>query len=538
MFLYYFIEKLFSSEMTIISGRRLLVQQIIALLKKRFRISTRRYLLTITVFLLPIIVQTLSTALIPPNTNLVNKNDNTLRYSGRIKLDIENYENFRMPYHIVNNSYSDIPLRSLLQKFYTTQNRPNIQLLEIKSENISHFVQSEKEKNTKNLINDLFMAISFNITNWDTFQATLFYSTLAFHSSATILNEATNLLLTFLSKDVAKSITTTNAPLRSNNSLYQGGDLLEFLACLDIVPGSILNLVISLLSSFLIAANAINISREFANGSKKLQHLSRTNKFTYWLSNYLYDLPFFVVIFVCVVSSMKIVDAVRNDALVESAVLASQSNIFYVFFLLIFSSFPSCTLSYVWSFFFKTEILAFISLFIMLSSAVVLDMLCSFIQLFISSDPLDRNEGLLNFLATFKDCLFFFLPNCMEFSNRLLATSFSLDAGGLSFEQPGIGSIIVVFLFQFFIGNLVIVALEPQIDQVGALVLKDIGKKYGRKKSFALKDISITVKQSECFGLTFDLQKNFYQYLFYLDQLKEFFSKSGYINTAHGIIEN
>ncbi|RNA30790.1 hypothetical protein BpHYR1_033126 [Brachionus plicatilis] len=32
---------------------------------------------------------------------------------------------------------------------------------------------------------------------------------------------------------------------------------------------------------------------------------------------------------------------------------------------------------------------------------------------------------------------------------------------------------------------------------------------------------------------SYDMHKNFYQYLLHLDQLKEFFSKSGYINRPH-----
>lgn len=506
------------------------MQQTIALLKKRFRISLHRYILTLSILIIPVIVQIVSTALIPPNTNLVNKNDEILRFSGQIKLDIGNYGRFRMPYHIVNNTYSDIPLRSLIKNFYTIENRPTIELLEIKSANISDVILMEKSKNINNLINDLYMAISFNITNWDSFQATLFYSSLAFHSSATILNEVTNLLLVFLSKDVEKSIITTNAPLQSNNSLYRGNDLIEFLACLDIVPGTILNLIISLLASFLIAANVINISRELCSGSKKIQYLSQTSIFTYWSCNYVYDIIYFVLIYIGIVVSMKIVDIIRNDVLIESSVLVSNSNVFFLIMLLTISSISSCTLSYIWSFFFKTEILAFITLFIMLSSAVVVDMLCSFLQLFINSDPFERNSNVFNFLDSIKNILFLILPNvtikrglyflkirnnsfCMDFSNKILGTSFDFDANALSFQQPGIGSIILIFFFQFFLGNLLILALEfkhrislnffkksQPIEVFDPLVLKDMSKKYGRRKNYVLNDICLNVKNSECFG--------------------------------------
>nr|QNH67862.1 ATP-binding cassette transporter subfamily A member 3-like protein X3 [Brachionus rotundiformis] len=526
------IARVFNNEMVKVSGIRLFIQQIGALLKKRFRISTCRYLLTLTVLILPLIIQTTSTALIPSKTNLVNSNDNNLQYSGQVNLEIGNYGNFRMPYQIINDSYSKIPLQSLIQKFYTRENKPNVQLLEVKSEsNMSEFIRKEKAKDINNQINDLFMAISFNITNWDKFQATLFYSSLAFHSSGTILNEVSNLLLTFLSNDLTKSISTTNAPLKSNNSLYRGGDLFEFLACLDIVPGSILNLIVSVICGFLIAANVINVSRELISGSKKLQFLSRTNIFTYWFCNYIYDIITFLCIYIGVVCSIKIVDAIRNDVLIESAVLVSQSNIFYVFFLLICSALPSCSLSYIWSFFFKTEIVAFITLFIMLSSGVVLDMLCSFLQLFINSDPYERNKSLFDFLNLVKNVLYLLFPNvtvkrglyflkirnnknCMEFSNRLMATNFKMDSSRLSFEQPGLGSLILIFFFQFIIGNLLILALElrnridlntfkkkTNINEDGTLVLKDVSKKYGWKKKLILKDIDLSVKDSECFGI-------------------------------------
>ncbi|CAF0946948.1 unnamed protein product [Brachionus calyciflorus] len=513
--------KVFSYEINKSTGRELFSQQLKALLIKRFRILIHRYFLAIIMFLFPIIIQTLSTILIPSKTNLVNKYDENLRYAGRLKLNVENYGDFRIVYHIANSSYSDIPLRSMLNKFYSNQNRPNIQLMETKHENISKFLHNEQKTNLKYLINDFYMALSLNITNSEKFQAILYYSTLAFHSSATALNEISNLILTFLTNDITKSITTFNAPLLSNNSLYNGNDLFEFLGCLDILPVSVLNIIISLLVSYMISINVISVARERISGSKQLQLLSGTNFLTYWLSNYLFDLILFGLINTCILVCLKLVDVIRGDVLNESNALVSDSNFFYLSLLLFFSAFSCCTLSYIWSFFFKSEIIGFITMFIILGVGIFLDTLFTFLQLFISMDPFDKSKIFFNFLGTVKSIFLFMLP-----SVTVLSTSYSLDEGGLSFSQPGIASLLIIFMVQFLIGNIILMLLENKNkinfremfrkkikdekndDKVEKnensnqpLVVENLSKKYGRKKNYILQDLGLVVKKSECFGI-------------------------------------
>nr|UOU03316.1 ATP-binding cassette subfamily A3-like 3 [Brachionus rubens] len=533
------IAQVFNDKVDKTTGKSLIVQQFKALFIKRFRIFIRRYFLALTIIILPLLIQIFSALIVPTKTNLVNKYDNSLRYAGRINLNIQNYGKFRMVYHIANSSYSDIPLRSMIKKFYKTQNRPNVDLLEIKQDNVSSFILNEQKSNLKYQTDDFYMAMSLNITNSEKFQAILYYSTLAFHSSAVMLNEISNLILTFITNDVSKSITTINAPLLSNNSLYNGNDLIEFLACLDILPVSILNSVIALISTFLISITVINVSRERISGSKTLQLLSGTNLSTYWISNYSFDLILFVLSYTIVVVCLKVIDVIRNDPLNESYVLVSDLNIFNLFILLVISSLSSCTMSYIWSFFFKSEIIGFIIVFIILGLGIFLDMVCSFLQLFISMDPYDKNKSIFNFLGSIKSLFLFILPNvtvkrglynmkirnnsyCINFSNRVLNSNFNLNESSIGFNQPGIGSMILIFFLQFLIGNLIVYFLEIQNrvnfrkilrtkkqeiyendgSEKNTLLIDGLCKKFGiRSKKNVLKDLHLSIKKSECFGI-------------------------------------
>ena len=72
------------------------------------------------------------------------------------------------------------------------------------------------------------------------------YSTLAYHSSANILNEVDNLILAVATNyNTSLKITTINVPLSANSTLDTDGkvNFLNVLGCLDTMPGTLLNFV-------------------------------------------------------------------------------------------------------------------------------------------------------------------------------------------------------------------------------------------------------------------------------------------------------
>ena len=224
------------------------------------------------------------------------------------------------------------------------------------------------------------------ISNNSQIYGQLYYSTMAFHSPPSILNELMNLNLVYLSNDYTKSITTTNVPLTANNSLSSSNDYLQSLACIDTLPLTLLNFATSIVIAFIISIMVMQVTRERCNGSKQLQFLSGLHYTTYWISNYLFDLIPCIINSASIVLAIKIMDAIRNDASIETYALASDAGAMgSLFFLLIVSSFSWCTFAYMWSFRFSSDIICFIVLFIILALAGFMDMVFTFLQLLIQS---------------------------------------------------------------------------------------------------------------------------------------------------------
>ena len=102
----------------------------------------------------------------------------------------------------------------------------------------------------------------------------------------------------FFASAVAKSATIAVNKLlffnfqlvASNDSLYAGNDFFQYLACVDVLPVSILNMLNSLVVSFIMSAIVLHVTKERLNGSKGLQLLTGCHPFTYWLSNYIFDM--------------------------------------------------------------------------------------------------------------------------------------------------------------------------------------------------------------------------------------------------------
>ena len=379
---------------------------------KRLRIFIRRYLLAIVILFLPALLQCAFILLIPSKTNLVNLFGGTqTEKSGIYNLQTSNYGNFHLPYYL-NGSYSIIPFKTLLYSFYTPFNRPGIELLELSSQNINEYVLEKRKTDLKYLVQDFFIGMKFNVTGIDKIYATLYFSSLALHSSAIAVNELSNLLLAYHSRSIRKTISTLNSPLASNDSLYTGNDFLEYLACIDVLPVSLLNMITSIIIAFIISALVISIAREKNSGAKSLQYLSRTHFVTYWISNYLFDICLCLFNLTSILAILKLIDMTRNDPSNETYPIATNDTLAYVFVLFLVSSLNWCSFAYIFSFFFRNDLIGFIFTFLVLGVATFLDMVWALIQLFVSLErESDQNKFLSNLMKVLRYVCLLFFPN-------------------------------------------------------------------------------------------------------------------------------
>lgn len=389
-------------------------------------------MLALITLLLAVLLEGLMCYILPTGTNTIDKIGNTEKYLGLYNLEIENYQPYTMPYNCINNSAQ---LNDLLKKFYTSSNRPGIKLDNLSNNSIAEYVLQKRKLDIRNLVGNYYTAMNFSIIDSSSLFTTIYYSTLAYHSSASMINEMSNLLLAFYnSNSLSKTITTYNAPIPGNDSLYTGNDFLKYLSCIDILPLSMLNYINGVILGFFISLFVVHVGRERVNGSKQLQLLSGCHFSTYWISNFIFDFFICFLNVVAIVGVIKLVDNIRNDPLSETYPIASYPTIIHLFLLLLLSSFSWIILAYVWSNFFKNEIIGFVILVVVLGMAAFMDMVWCFFQLFIRLNIENRtlNDVLSNVLEVIRWSFVCIFPNVTIkrglFDLKIQKNKFCIDA--------------------------------------------------------------------------------------------------------------
>jgi hypothetical protein len=71
----------------------------------------------------------------------------------------------------------------------------------------------------------------------------IFYSSVPYHTAATMLNQVTSLMLAYATDNMSRSIVTTNAPISvtDNSTSFNPSDL-NFLNCIEGIPFSFLDI--------------------------------------------------------------------------------------------------------------------------------------------------------------------------------------------------------------------------------------------------------------------------------------------------------
>ncbi len=277
-----------------------------SLIFKRLIIFGRRYILALIILLFPLLSQTIISSVIPTSSVLENKSEIVISELSSYKFDISNYGPEQIFLYSLNDTSSSsssefLFINEMIKQFYSSKrNQLNLFQLNDSSSSLNNYVTNMRRNKFSTIYDNYFMGMNWQINSnnntisqfidVNTIKIDAFFSTMAYHSSGTIVNEISNLLLYLLnSNKTDKSITTINRPLSSNDSNYIGDEFLKYLGCFDILPLSIFNFSTSLIVAFIMSSTVMHISKEKMNGSRNLQLLSGSHRITYWISNYVFD---------------------------------------------------------------------------------------------------------------------------------------------------------------------------------------------------------------------------------------------------------
>ncbi len=382
----------FKADMKKNSGFILQLQQLKGLMRKRFLLFKARYALALITLVLPIFAQAIICYVLPVETETIDFIRQTVRTVGNYSFNVKNYKEFTMLYSVTNRSSN--MFSTVFDNYYSSPGLLKLEKLD-QNTSIPSFVKQKRKDSLKYLVSDYYTAFSFDSYDSSTVIANAYYSTMIYHSSATILNEITNIFLAFYnsnSSNIKKTITTFNTPIpRNDTSMFNDNNFLKYLSCIDILPLSTLNYINGVIFAIFISFFVVHVGKERINGSKHLQLLTGVHFSIYWIANFLFD---FIICFYTIcgtVGIIKLIDFVRNEPLSETFLIANEENLLYLFILLIFSSFAWLAYAYVFSNFFKSEIIGFIILMVILGMAAFMDMVWCFFQLFVRINVKDSN---------------------------------------------------------------------------------------------------------------------------------------------------
>ena len=367
------------------------------LLFKRLIIFGRRYILALIILLFPLLSQTIISSVIPTSSILENKTEVIIKELPAFKFDINYYGNQQTFLYSINDTNPLSQLDRVVENFYAK--RSSINLLKL-NDSIMNFVTEKRLSKFSSIYDDYFVAMKWTINSdvasnsipaaadinafdVNNTQIEAFFSSMAYHSPAIIVNEISNLLLSLLNaNNLDKSITTLNKPLSSNDSKYVGDEFLKYLGCFDILPLSIFNFSTSLIVAFIMSSTVMHISKEKMNGSRNLQLLSGSHKITYWISNYIFDFIVCLINISLIVSIIVVVSTIKNEKNSDVALLSTYPTIGYVALIMIISSLNWPLYGYCWANYFKSDVNAFVILIVLLFMASFFDVVFSFIQIF------------------------------------------------------------------------------------------------------------------------------------------------------------
>ena len=169
----------------------------------------------------PFVAEAILASIIPAGSYYTNENSNSYTSHGTNNLAVTNYGSGQiLPYYLVDNTGS---IAAILTKFYVNSAsslyRSGVTLLQLTTNTVSDYILSLRKSSVNNFIYKYWFGFSLDYSSGTTLYATIYYNTLAFHSSAVGLNEVSNMLLNLISGNDAYTLTTYNNPILSTSSV-------------------------------------------------------------------------------------------------------------------------------------------------------------------------------------------------------------------------------------------------------------------------------------------------------------------------------
>ena len=363
------------------------------------------------ILLLPWLLEAIIVGILPTTTESISAITSSVSASGTYQLALNSYGSNTL-YYYLNGTVST----TTLQNYITTQYASSGVTLSQISDDPTSVVLNLRKGDIRNTINNYYMGMELNLAAANKLTAVSYFSSMAFHSSANMLNEIDNLLL-YVSTGYGTtySISTINSPIAQNSSAPSRASYLNSLACVDSFPVTLLNFVMAVIIAIVIAFQVMHVARERNNGSKQMQMLSGIHYVTYWVANYLFDS--IIMVFQCsmLIIMLAIVNAIKNNSDAEVYKIASSNLLGYAYLLLLFSCMTWCTLAYIWSFLFKADIIGFIVLLIVLGLFAFIDIVLVFVQLILVASNNSQPNGLTNLIAGIRIIFALIFPNVNDF---------------------------------------------------------------------------------------------------------------------------
>jgi hypothetical protein len=481
MFILFLILKAFSpmgSEalQTTVSNMMLtMLQQIGAIMLKRLFIFVRRYIIAGFFLLTPVLIAIVCAASLDTADNVLNSDTFKLKNPDPVTPLMSMYGKQKFVYKI--NASDKETIRRSLSEYMKSNGRDSLfDLYDTGVQSINDYVFQKREESYDNLIRNYYGGFEIYMDG-DLLKTIGYYSSMVYHSSAAILNEANSFALAYYTGKFNKSIRTVNAPIVTSLNLTDEmqATISQALSCLEFIPFSTVDILTSIVFACLISYIAIHLTREKRNGSKSLQLLSGTHFSTYWVANYLFDMCLLLVSIISFLLIMWIVALMRSNKQTEAYVLTVEdSNFFYMLAFLFISSFSWPLLAYLWSFLFKSDIVSYVVLTIILSLTSFLDMVFVFLQFLnigLKSDALGHIADALRFSfalifpnVSIKKAVYNIKirknPVCVKFNKILFNTEWDEDTSFLSVKDPGVGKYILFTLGFFLIAWSLLILIE------------------------------------------------------------------------------
>ena len=211
----------------------------------------RRYILALIIILLPTFIESLIAGLLP-SSHVINQDSPKNSSYGTFKLDLLKYTPNAIPYIVYSDQ--DSKFAQLLETFYSSSNRPGVDLIKL-DQPVPNYVFDKHKTSLYSLVNQYYFGMTWKLADSiNDLEIIGYYSKMAYNTPGVVLNEISNLLLAKSNNDdINKTITTYNSPLLPEDPKYNGNDFLKYIDCFDILPISLFNFATSIVIGLVIS---------------------------------------------------------------------------------------------------------------------------------------------------------------------------------------------------------------------------------------------------------------------------------------------